>query len=409
MPTPEQPFASGPGEQSFREDLHPHHFYAAYTFDNPATRRRDITILIDQAQQLERPVRYWWLSEAMDLQGSPDRLIVCVHHPSADENAGMDLYDALEHHQAKWDGLEAADVGEYRLFGKIISRPDNIFEPDGAPLFPEPEDTEALFSLSLTRADMQMVAQGTLRRELTEAEMEAVTQLLPAAIGWVGSVEAALEAGQFLGRIGPDAAGHQRERKPQETSALFTLTRDDVQFLTKQVLDREATEAEMGVLIPHFRRVLNLNADFWDYLKQSIRDLQQRGQIGSEAQSHAAGEQEEDEELEARVRQLPNAGWPECYEDEHGHQCNAVHVTVGIDDEGQLYSRRDWGATRWGIADTFRPDNYTGHNWRPEFTLEQGDTLERALKRLDEMVRNDTLTPEDRARSEAFYRRLFTE
>ena len=70
------------------------------------------------------PVRYWWLSEAMELQGSPDRLIVCVHHPSLGENAGMDLYNTLrqaaQKHKTLWDDLEAAQVDEYRQFGKIV-------------------------------------------------------------------------------------------------------------------------------------------------------------------------------------------------------------------------------------------------------------------------------------------------
>ena len=50
----------------------------------------------EQARRFGYPVRYWWLSEAVDLQGFPDRLIVCAHHPSRDEDAGMDLYDALD-------------------------------------------------------------------------------------------------------------------------------------------------------------------------------------------------------------------------------------------------------------------------------------------------------------------------
>jgi hypothetical protein len=68
------------------------HFYAAYVFDQAETHKGDITTLIDEAQRLGYPVRYWWLSQAIDIQNIPDRLIVCVHHPSKDENAGMDLY-----------------------------------------------------------------------------------------------------------------------------------------------------------------------------------------------------------------------------------------------------------------------------------------------------------------------------
>jgi len=39
---------------------------------------------------------------------TPYRLIVCVHHPSVAEDAGMDLYEALEEREVTWDGLEAA-------------------------------------------------------------------------------------------------------------------------------------------------------------------------------------------------------------------------------------------------------------------------------------------------------------
>jgi hypothetical protein len=93
-------------------------------FDDAVTRQRHISVLVHEAQQLGYPVRYWWLSESMELQGSPDRLIVCVHHPALSEDAGMDLYNALsqaaQKHKVTWDGLEAAHVDEYRQFGKII-------------------------------------------------------------------------------------------------------------------------------------------------------------------------------------------------------------------------------------------------------------------------------------------------
>ena len=78
---PEMLPIEGMGEQSSNEYLDPHHFYAAYVFDDAATRQRDVAVLIHEAQQPGYPVRYWWLSEAMELQGSPDRLSVCVHHP----------------------------------------------------------------------------------------------------------------------------------------------------------------------------------------------------------------------------------------------------------------------------------------------------------------------------------------
>ncbi len=82
MGTPEQRLPTGVADQLSKENLDPRHFYAAYVFDNAPTRRRDVAVLIHEAQHLGYPARYWWLSEAMELQGSPDRLIVCVHHPS---------------------------------------------------------------------------------------------------------------------------------------------------------------------------------------------------------------------------------------------------------------------------------------------------------------------------------------
>jgi hypothetical protein len=108
------------------DDLDPRHFYAAYVFDQAHEREDDVATLIEQAQQLGYPLRYWWLSQAVDLQGSPDRLIVCVHHPSMAEDAGMDLYEALEERQVTWDGLEAAAVDEYRLLGKPVEGPEVI-------------------------------------------------------------------------------------------------------------------------------------------------------------------------------------------------------------------------------------------------------------------------------------------
>jgi hypothetical protein len=72
----------------------------------------------------------------VELQGNPDRLIVCVLHPSPARDTGMDLYEALAEHQVTWDGLEAAAVDEYRTLGKPTEGPEVIYRPDGTPLFP---------------------------------------------------------------------------------------------------------------------------------------------------------------------------------------------------------------------------------------------------------------------------------
>jgi hypothetical protein len=59
---------SGAGKIATREDLSPHHFYAAYVFDQAGTRLKDVGGLIIQAQHQGYPVRYWWLSDAGDLR-----------------------------------------------------------------------------------------------------------------------------------------------------------------------------------------------------------------------------------------------------------------------------------------------------------------------------------------------------
>jgi hypothetical protein len=39
----------------------------------------------------------------MDIQNSPDRLMIDVHHPANAENAGMDLYGAQQAPQVSYD------------------------------------------------------------------------------------------------------------------------------------------------------------------------------------------------------------------------------------------------------------------------------------------------------------------
>jgi len=132
----EMPDRSGGGEG---ELCCSNHFYAAYVFDQAETHRVDITTLIDEAQRLGYPVRYWWLSQAMDIQKGPDRLIVCVHHPRNDENAGMDLYDALQARQVSYDELDAAVLDEYLFLGRQAANIEKIRRPDGFQLFKSDE------------------------------------------------------------------------------------------------------------------------------------------------------------------------------------------------------------------------------------------------------------------------------
>ena len=122
------PDRSGKGE---RELCCSNHFYAAYVFDQAETHRVDISVLIEEAGRLGYPARYWWLSQAMDIQNGSDRLIGCVHHPRNDENAGMDLYDALQARQVSYDELDAAVVEEYVYLGRRIADLENIDQPDG--------------------------------------------------------------------------------------------------------------------------------------------------------------------------------------------------------------------------------------------------------------------------------------
>lgn len=141
MGSPEFPEVPGPIEQSTGEDFNPRHFYAAYIYQYAEAHERDITTLLESAQELGYPVRYWWVSEVMDIWDSMDRLIICVHHPTTTGDAGVDLYDALKAQQVKWDELEAATVEEYRQFGKQVNAMGKVQYPDGGLLFPPGEPT----------------------------------------------------------------------------------------------------------------------------------------------------------------------------------------------------------------------------------------------------------------------------
>lgn len=169
------------------ERLDPGHFYAAYIYDEPALRDHDVTGLMDEARRLGYPVRYWWLSDAMNLQGAPDRLIVCVHHPSGDENAGLDLSEALHKNQVKYDELDKAAVEEYAVYGKPIRWPGDIQTPAAKRLFPNlptsradddlehPSLRETDPLVALTVGDAQSIALEALGRELTDEEIAGIT------------------------------------------------------------------------------------------------------------------------------------------------------------------------------------------------------------------------------------------
>ena len=202
------------------EDLNPRHFYAAYVYDEAEAHKEDVATLVEKAQELDYPVRFWWLSEAVDLQGFPDRLIVCVHHSSISEDAGMDLYEALKEKEVKWHELEAAAVTEYAFLGQPVHGLDSISRPDGSQLYPsEVEETDIVLSeakgleepvmlLPLELEDVRLTAVEQLGRELDEAEMEIVTdhlkKMMDAQIEWQFMVRQSIEDCVELGLISID-------------------------------------------------------------------------------------------------------------------------------------------------------------------------------------------------------------
>ena len=113
-------------------------------------------------------------------------------------------------------------------------------------------------------------------------------------------------------------------------------------------------------------------------------------------------------ERDIQARQLPNAGWPECYEriGEGGvlHLCNAIHVFEGIGEDGQLYLRRVWGLS----SVEHPPEDFSSHDWEPMFQLDDLlYTMDDIRTHLNRLVEDKSLTSEERDRSEALYKRLF--
>jgi hypothetical protein len=201
------------GEQANAEILDPRHFYAAYVFDQAADRERDVRAVIEQAQALEYPLRYWWLSSAMDLQGSPDRLIVCVHHPSHGEDAGLDLYNLLREKEVSWDDLDAAAMDEYRFLGRPVNEPGDLRTPDGNRLYPasgaEQELPDGMIALLvITTQDIRDEAESLLGRDLTQGEFSALLAQFSKTLDWMDwtfYLGAAIYLCQEAGRVGPAA------------------------------------------------------------------------------------------------------------------------------------------------------------------------------------------------------------
>lgn len=162
----------------------PAHTYMAYVFDQAETRWADVQAVLEEAQKLGHPMRYWWLSDAMDLSNEQsanfDRLILAVHFPSNHFQTGEDLAQALEGRQSKWDELERATLEEYVGFGRPVMDKSGFQKPDGQPLFPEPppEFLETDATLKLTVGDVQNTALEAIGRVLTGKELQTVTQTL---------------------------------------------------------------------------------------------------------------------------------------------------------------------------------------------------------------------------------------
>ncbi len=84
-----------------------------------------------------------------------------------------------------------------------------------------------------------------------------------------------------------------------------------------------------------------------------------------------------------------------------------MHVSEGIEEEDQLYVRREWASSKFGLVEMQVPDDFTSHGWGPVYIPESSDTWEEVYTHLDRLVRDGVLTTEERARSEKFYEHVF--
>ena len=214
------PADSEPIEQS--EFLHPGHFYAAYILDQAETRQEDIRTILEQSQNLGYPLRYWWLSDAMDLQGFPDRLIVCVHIPSRSEDAGLDFYNALKQEEVSWDDLEAAMMDEYQVFGKHVQELEDFRLPSGDLLFPstshsgenmiQKDHLETVFLI--TQGDVREHAEETIGRGLTDEEFNALLIQFDKALEWLdwrAFLDEAIQRCRLTSSVGPSSEENRTE------------------------------------------------------------------------------------------------------------------------------------------------------------------------------------------------------
>ncbi|MCL4266678.1 MAG: hypothetical protein KJ069_26030 [Anaerolineae bacterium] len=188
-PTP-QPTPLSAETLAGEELIDPRHTYLAYIFDTPIHYREDITAVIKQAWAHGYPVRYWWLSEAIPMGDEyPDRLIICTHCPSRDEDTGLDLYEALEAADITWNELEAASVEEYQRLGKTIRESTDIFTPESQALFPEISpfltyaETQGLSSVLLVLSDLRMKEFSSAARENMHLSLQRLSHLFLMLLG----------------------------------------------------------------------------------------------------------------------------------------------------------------------------------------------------------------------------------
>jgi hypothetical protein len=117
-----------------------------------------------------------------DTNEVPDRLIVCVHHPSRDEDAGIDLYESLQEKNVQWAALEAATFEEYVTFGKSVSRPAAIDRADGKVLFPELQVPFVDWIEGESGLELRLRVDEEILATLSEAERQQVNSMLASVL-----------------------------------------------------------------------------------------------------------------------------------------------------------------------------------------------------------------------------------
>ena len=76
-----------------------------------------------------------------------------------------------------------------------------------------------------------------------------------------------------------------------------------------------------------------------------------------------------------------------------------IHVSEGIDEEGQLYVRREWASSKFGLVEMQVPDDFISQGWGPAYVPESSDTLEDVHAHFDQLVEDSILTLDEQARS----------